>query len=148
MASEKRRIHSKGKYRALEAIAGGAGIYPGMQVKYNSSGEVVVHASAGGAFGDLVLIALEDALQGSKNVTTVYASGDRVFLALPAKGSEFNLRIADGVDLDVGDIVIPNGDGNFKEDTGTPEAAIGIAIEANDLTGSNTDATLSAVIIS
>jgi len=56
------RIHRKGTFRHEEMKANEAGIYPGMLLKMDSSGEVGMHDSKGGDLGDEVLIAEEDAL--------------------------------------------------------------------------------------
>ncbi len=147
MATTKRRIHSKGDFRQEEAVAGEAGIYPGMLLKLNSSGQVVKHSTAGGVLGDEVLVAIEDVLQG-KTVATVYASGSIVSYIIPQKGSVVNMLIADEQDIAIADKIISNGDGKLKETTGTPAATIGVAEEACDLTGSASDDTLCSVRIS
>lgn len=145
MASEKRRIHAKGSYdRNLELIAGEAGIKPGMLCKINSAGAVIKHSTSGGALGDENLIALEDALQGSINVDTAYTNGQRVFLAIAKAGSEYNILIADEEDVNVGDKIMAGGAGTFKVNSGGTKV-VAIAVEDNDLTGSNTSNKLSQV---
>lgn len=145
MATDKRRIEAKGNNdRKIELIAGEAGIYPGMLCSINSSNQVIKNASSGGALGDENLIALEDALQGSKSVDTVYPSGDRVFLAIPKAGSEYNVLVADEQNIAVADKLMSAGNGLFTENSGGTKV-IAIAVEANDLTGSNTSNTLSQV---
>lgn len=150
MASTKRRIEvkSKGEPVHIEALAGESGIYPGMLLSINSSGELIKNAVAGGGYGDEIIIAIEERLQGEKNVETVYTSGQRVFAVIPADGDEINLRIVDGADIDVGDKIISNGNGLLKETTGVPKAMVGVAVEDNDLSASaNTANTLSTVRI-
>ncbi len=145
MASTKRRIEAKGDYsRKLEAKAGEAGIKPGMLCKINSAGAVVKHSTSGGALGDENLIALEDALQGSTNVGTAYTNGQIVFLAIALPGDEFNVLIADEQDVNVGDKIMAGGSGLFKKNSGGTKV-VAIAVEDNDLTGSNTSDTLSQV---
>jgi len=56
------RIHSKGAFRHEEDQAAEAGIYPGMLLRLDNAGEVEMHDTEGGAVGDEVLIAEEDAL--------------------------------------------------------------------------------------
>ncbi len=135
MASTKRRIEVKsaGEVIHIEAIAGESGIYPGMLLKINSSGELIKNSTAGGGYGDEIIIALEEQLQGEKNVATVYTSGQRVFAIIPRDGDEVNLLMVDGADIDVGDKIISNGNGLLKETTGVPKSMIGVAVEDNDL---------------
>ena len=145
------RIHSKGDARHEEDLAGIAGIYPGMLLKRNSSGEVILHTTEGGALGDETLIAEEDALQG-RNADTVYDVDTVCSYLVPAKGSVLNLLIEDGQDIAIGDKIMSAGNGKFKETTDlesgeTLAHVIGVAEEANDLTGSNTSDTRSAVRI-
>lgn len=140
------RIHSAGPYRQVEYVAGG-GITPGMLIMLNSSNQVVVHNDEGGA--GQMLIAAEDALQG-RIVSTAYVATERVTAILPQKGCEFNGFVEDGQDIAIGDRLIGAGNGKWKEasdlesgetlDPGTPQC---IALEANDLTGSDSSDTLS-----
>ena len=146
------RIHSKGPVRHEEAAAGEAGIYPGMLLKLNSSGQVILHTTEGGALGDETLIAEEDALQG-RTVSQVYTAGDTVSYLVPGIGAEINMLIEDAQDIAIADKIMSAGNGKLKETTDlesgeTLAKVIGIAIEANDLTGSNTSDTLSAIRIS
>ena len=143
------RIHSKGPYRHEEAIAGEAGIYPGMLLKLNSSGQVVKHSTEGGVLGDEVLIAEEDALQVN-TVDTVYAVSEIVSYLIPNVGSVINMLIEDESDIAIGDKIMSAGNGLLKETTAlesgeTLAVVVGVAEEANDLTGSNTSNKLSAV---
>lgn len=139
------RIHRKGPYIHEEAAAGAAGIKPGMLIKLNSSGQVVIHDDEGGR-GEAGIVE-EDALQGG-NVSTAYTSGDVLSYLLPTKGGEANVLIEDGQDISIGDKLISAGNGKFKiasdlESGETLDQVIAIATEANDLTGSNTSDTLS-----
>jgi len=143
------RVHSKGTYVHEEANAGAAGIYPGMLLKLNSSGNVVVHNIEGGR-GE-AMFAEEDALQGN-TIETVYTSGQPVMLILPNKGSVVNAMIEDGQDISIGDELMSTGDGKLKkasdlESGETLSQVIAIAVEACDLTGSNSSDTLSGVRI-
>lgn len=142
-------IKGKGTFRQEEAVAGEAGIYPGMLLKMNSSGQVVMHSTEGGVLGDEVLIAAEDALQGN-TVDTVYTVSTPVTYLVPNKGSEVRMLIEDGQDIAVGDKIMSAGNGLLKETTDlesgeTLASVVGVALEANDLTGSNTSNTLSLV---
>lgn len=131
------RIHVNGDYVQEEAVAGEAGIYPGMLCKLNSSGELIKHADAGGVLGDEVLIALEDALQGNL-ISTVYTSGDVATYMIPQKGTQFYGYVAagPGTAIIIGDKMISNGAGFFKETTGTPAATPAVAMEAQDQSAS------------
>ena len=145
------RIHSKGPFRHEEAVAGEAGIYPGMLLKLNTSGQVVKHTTEGGRLGDEVLIAEEDALQGN-TVDTVYTSGAIVSYLIAPKGSVINMLIEDGQDLSIGERVMSAGNGKLKsvddiESGDTLAHVVGVAEEARDLTGSNSSDTISAVRI-
>lgn len=143
------RIHNKGTFRHEEADAGEAGIYPGMLIKLNSSGDVVKHSTEGGELGDEVLIAAEDALQG-ETIDTVYTSGDVVSYVMPSKGSVINMLIEDGQDVSIGNKLMSAGNGKLKVSTDlesgeTLAHVVGVAEEACDLTGSNSSDTISAV---
>jgi len=142
------RIHSKGTFRAEEIVAGAAGIYPGMLLTRGASG-VVVHATEGGRHEKM--FALEDALQG-QTVDDVYTSGEIVFLILPNLGSEVYALLEDGQNVVVGTELISAGNGKLKavadlESGETLSQVVGVAAEAKDLTGSNTEDTLIRVCI-
>lgn len=141
-----RRIESKGSFEHIEAIAVEANIKPGMQVLLDSAGKFAIHGTAGGNYGDEIIIVIEDALQG-KTVDDAYAINTRCFAVIPHDGAEVNLLIADEQDIAIGDKIIANGSGKFKETTGVPKGMIGVATAANDLTGSNSSDTLSPVRI-
>lgn len=145
------RVHSKGPFVQEEAKAGESGIYPGMLIKLNSSGEVIKHTTEGGNLGDETLIAMEDALQG-KNADQVYTDGEIVTYMIANVGSVVNMLIEDEQDIDIGDKIMSAGNGKLKETTDlesgeTLAKVVGVATEANDLTGSNTDDTRSQVRI-
>jgi len=141
------RIHSKGEFRQEEAVAGAAGIKPGMLVKLNSAGQAIVHASQGGRAEKA--FAIEDALQ-SKTVDDAYVSGSIVSYILPGQGSEVNALIEAGQDIAVGDELISAGNGKLKKasdaDSGVTVAeVVAIAMEAVNLTASGAVDTLAAV---
>lgn len=143
------RVDSKGSARHEEAKAGEANIYPGMLLKFNTSGEVIKHTTEGGRLGDEILIAEEDALQGA-NKGTAYTSGDIVSYLVPKRGDVINMLIEDGQDLSIGERVMSTADGKLKsvddiESGETLVVVVGIAEEAMDLTGSNTSDTLSPI---
>jgi len=141
-----RRIHNVGPYRQEEALAAQAGIYPGMLLKLDSAGKVTKHTTEGGVLGDEILIAAEDALQGNP-VETVYTDGAVVTYIIPAKGSVVNMLIEDGQNLSIAERVMSAGNGLLKsvddiESGDTLTHVPGRAVEACDLTGSNTSNTL------
>ncbi len=135
MADVIKRIHSKGPITQEESVAGEAGILPGMILILNSSNQVVKHATAGGDYGDELLVAIEDQLQG-KTVSDVYASGDIVTYMIAHIGSELNLLLDDGEAVVIGSKIISTGDGTVKLTTGVPKANIGVATAALDLSAS------------
>ncbi len=147
-ASIRNKILLKGNYgRREEAVAGAAGLYPGMLVKLNSSGQVVVHDDEGG-FAERCFV-LEDVLQG-KTKSDVYTINDIVSLHLALPGDEVQGLIEDGQNISVGDQLISAGNGKLKAASGlesgeTLEQVIAIATADCDLTGSGTTDTLSPV---
>jgi len=146
MATTKRRIHGKGLFLQEEYVAAAAGIYPGMLVKMDSSGNVAVHADEGGRAE--LMLAIEDVLQG-KTVSTVYTISTIVTCILPCKGGEVNALIEDGQNVAIGDHLISAGNGKFKvasdlESGETYDETLLVAVEACDLTGSATSDTLCA----
>lgn len=144
------RIYSKGPYIHEEAVSGIAGIYPGMLLKRNSSGQVILHTTEGGALGDETLIAEEDALQGN-TVDTVYTIGDIVSFMVIQPGTCFYGLIEDAQDIAISDKIMSAGNGKLKETTDlesgeTLAKVVAVAIEAQDLTGSNSDDTITEMI--
>ncbi len=144
-------IHSKGPWEAEEYNAGEAGIYPGMALKLNSSGQVIKHDVEGGELGDEALFAIEDALQG-KTIADVYTSGQKVFCMLPHKGSCVNGLIEDGQNIAIAHKIISAGNGKLKasgdlESGETIGHVIARATEVRDLTGSNSSDTVSEIRI-
>ena len=145
------RIWNKGEFRQEENVAAEAGIYPGMLLTLDSANKVAIHADEGGALGGEAIFAVEDALQG-KTIDDVYAISTIVTTVIPNKGSVINALIEDGQDISIGDKMISAGNGKLKVSTNlesgeTLANVVGIATEAIDLTGSNSDDTISAVRI-
>lgn len=147
----KRRVHNKGAYQQDEAVAGEAGIYPGMllQMKESSgTAQVIKHDTSGSAFAE-ALFAAEDALQG-KTVDDVYTSGKIVTYLLPGKGSVVNARIAGGQNIHIGDLLVSNGAGclievSTAESYLEKEAVVAVAMENCDNDASGAVSVLSAV---
>jgi hypothetical protein len=137
------RIHRKGDFRYDEALAGEAGIYPGMLLELNSDAEVIKHDDEGGRAERM--FAQEDALQG-KTVATVYTSGAIVGYILPVPGAEVNALIQGGQNISIGDELISAGDGTLKaasDVSSSVDEVIAVAMEAFD----DSDDTLVAVRI-
>jgi len=136
------RIHRKGNFRHEEFKANTSGIYPGMVLEMDSSGEVGPNSSAGGELGDEVLIAQEDVLQGN-TVDTVYADDSIVSVVIPQKGSVVRMRLAENEVLSIGEKVCSNGNGYIKSaddlaSSGMFAVVLGVALEAADLSSGYT----------
>ena len=132
------RIHRKGPFRHEEMRANVATIYPGMLLLMDNAGEVGPHATVGGALGDEVLVAEEDALQGN-TVDTVYANDSIVSIIIPQKGSVVRMLLAEDEVLAIGEKVCSAGNGliisaaDFLPSADTLSVVIGVAEEAKDL---------------
>lgn len=140
------RIHSKGPFRHEEMKANEAGIYPGMLLKVDSSGEVGMHDDVGGVLGDECLIAEEDAPQGN-TVDTVYADDSIVSIIIPNKGSVVRMRLAENEVVSIGEKICSNGDGFVASaaDLDSPselEVVLGVSEEAKDLSSGSTNGEL------
>lgn len=143
------RVHSKGSARHEEAVAGVAGMLPGMLAKLNSSGQIVKHTTEGGALGDETLVVEENALFGD-NPDTAYTVDTQANYLIPQKGSVVNMLLEDGQNLSIGEKVMSAGNGLIKatddiESGETLAHVIGVAEEARDLTGSNSSNTRTAI---
>jgi hypothetical protein len=131
MAETPKRIHLTGSGRIEEGTAGGS-ITPGHLIQLNSSGNLVVHATAGGPAEKA--FALEDALQG-KEIGDAYSSGNRVSYVLAAPGDVVYAFLAAGQNAAVGSYLTSNGNGALKVASGT-DTRLAVALEALDLTAS------------
>ena len=143
MAEVARRIHSKGPYTHEEHDAGEAGIYPGMLLKLAADGDVEIHDDENGRAE--ALFAEEDALQG-RTVSQVYTVDNVVSCILPMVGCEIRALIQDEQDISIGERLVSAGDGRLKslgnlDSEAVDVFVIGVAVEACDLTGSNTPST-------
>lgn len=145
------RIHARGPHRQVEyPVETADTIYPGYLVALNSSGNVIVHATEGGRAERL--FATEDPLQG-RTISDLYAVADEPCTCiLPELGSEVYAMIEDGQDIAIGDLLISSGNGKLKElsDADSPSTVVevlAIALEAQDLTGSNSSDSLTLVRI-
>ena len=145
------RIHNKGTFVQEENYAAEAGIYPGMLLALDSDDKVEIHDDEGGTLGDQTMFAMEDYLQG-ETVDDVYTIAEIVMVIIPNVGSVVNALIEDGQDISIGDKLISAGNGKLKVSTDIESGeslgkVVGIAMEDRDLTGSDSDDTISAVRI-
>ena len=131
-------IWLKGDGIVKEAAAGGA-ITPGHLVNRNSAGAFVVHAGA--EANAYPMFALEADFVG-KDISSAYASGDRVQAVIPQPGSEiYGLLPAAAAAIIVGDELVSNGDGTLKKVTaaavtvGNLRRVVARALEAVDNSG-------------
>jgi hypothetical protein len=120
-------VRLKGIGTRLEAVAGGT-ITPGHLIKQNSSGLLVVHATAGG-FAERIF-AVENDLNG-KEIDDNYLVNDYVQSEIYRPGDEvLAFVVASGSAIVVGDYLESAGDGSLRKlASGTPLAT---AIEAVD----------------
>lgn len=112
----------KGDPLRKEGKAGGA-ITPGHLIVENSSGNLVVHPTAGG--NAQALIAIEDALQG-KEISGAYAANNRVQYVALRPGDEFYAILTTSQTIAIGDFLESNGDGTFRKHTPPTEASNGV----------------------
>lgn len=131
-----------------------AALYPGYLVELTSAGAVQAHSTAE---GNVVpkMFALEDELQG-KGIDDAYAAGDQVQVWCPTSGDEVYAVLADGQTAAIGSVLESAGDGTLQVHvadadsadsfdsygplvtvTVRPEAIVGVALEAVDLSDSS-----------
>jgi hypothetical protein len=130
----------------VELVAASA-ISPGHIIEMNSNGKVKAHATEGGNVAP-IMVALEDELQGN-GLDDDYAADDQVQCWIPQRGDELLAILADGEDVNVGDLVESAGGGTVQKytaDTGDSSAAtatvypnqiIGQVLAALNLSGSS-----------
>ena len=145
MASNRIQLDGEG-YRVEEAL-GAAIVNPGNIVEKIAAGTVQKHSEEGG-FG-LVMVAVEDALQGNTTVTA-YASGARVIYHLETPGTRFQALLKAGESVSIGQSLISDGAGRLIAETSitsgsTAEKMMAWAEEAVDLSGVGAVDTLMAV---
>jgi hypothetical protein len=132
MPEQPKRIHLVGQGRPEEATAAGT-IKPGHLIKLDSSGNVIVHGTAGGPAE--AAFALEDALQGN-TIADAYSSGDKVFFVLAQKGDVIYAYLSGGESADPSEFLTSNGDGALKVASGT-DIRIAVPLETVDASDSN-----------
>lgn len=107
--------------------------YPGHLLEWNSDKELIKHDSSGGHCAPL-MVALEDVYQGN-GVDTVYVVDDVAIALICKPGAFINVRVKDGENITVGDILESAGDGTVQAYTsGTP---LGTAMSACDMSSSS-----------
>ena len=146
--SSENQIHLKGDRRIEERVAAST-ITPGMLIEFTSADKFQAHSTEGGRA--LRLFAAEDALQGN-TVTDDYSADDRVQGNVEHVGNVVNALVKAGEDIAIGDELISAGDGtlieNGSETSGTTVAqVVGIALEAQDLSGSGAVNTRTKIIL-
>lgn len=126
------RIVLDGKGHYIEGIADEA-ITPGAPVQLMSTGNYRNWDGAAAGEHDIVILAVEDALQG-KTLTQAYSSGDRLTLYIPLSGDVCLVRLKASENVAVGGKLIREDDtGLFIATTGTPEMEDFIALEASNV---------------
>jgi hypothetical protein len=148
----KNQIILKNYLSIFEEIQAGGAITPGHLIEVNSSGYVVVHATAGGNAAP-IMVALEDELQG-KEIGDAYASGNKVRVWIPQRGDQAYMLLKDGENVSIGDKLESAGNGTLQKHvadvesfeskepgsiTVYPNQIVGAALEALDLSGSSGD---------
>jgi hypothetical protein len=113
-----------------EAVAGGA-ITPGQLVTLNSSGQVVVHPSAG--LPTQAAFAIENDLVG-KGIADAYASGEQVRYRIFAEGGHVYAILASGQNVAQGALLQSAGNGNLSVGS-TADNIVAKALEAVNASG-------------
>jgi hypothetical protein len=126
-----------------------AAITPGMLIELTSAGKVQAHSNA--EQNALPMFALENELEG-EDISDAYAADDNVRCWIPNRGDQVRGILADGQTVVIGDFLESNGAGYLQkhvadtesfesneagEITVYPNAIVGIALEAVDISGSS-----------
>ncbi len=130
-----------------EAKATAATIKPGHLIEKVSAGTVQKHATAGG--NSQKMFAYENEGIGG-TIDTEYAASTLVKYIIPVRGAEVNAILANGENVAIGDFLESAGGGELRKhdpilnanssgDTAViyPEAIVGIAMQAVDMSGSS-----------
>jgi hypothetical protein len=145
----------RGRGLRREAPAGGA-ITPGHLVAYNSSGNLVVHGTAGAKTRPL--FAVENELLG-KGINDAYAVNDLVQAEELHVGDVYALLPAAAAAIVIGDKLTSNGDGTLKKATAASQSGttpftvtfadhiIAEALEAVDNSGGGTPVRIKVAVI-
>jgi hypothetical protein len=113
MASTANRVILKRDCQEGEGKAGGA-ITPGHLIAWNSSGDLVVHATPGGNAAKM--FALENELYG-QTTADAYADDDRVPFFVARPGDVVQARIKASENIAKGDYLESAGDGTLQKVT-------------------------------
>jgi hypothetical protein len=144
-----RTIILKGRGIRREAPAGGT-ITPGHLVTINTSGQLVVHATAGGANSKCFAVEAENLNPGGSSqvadIDTNYAANDYVQAEHLYCGCEVNALVAAAAPaIVIGDLLESAGNGTLRKLT--TGVAIAQALKAVDNSGGGSPVRISAVII-
>lgn len=120
----------------IEEYVASEALYPGYLLEFEAAGTVKKHSSAS-TLKFPVMFAVEDELQG-KSIDDAYAVGDPVQVWIPYRGDEVYAILADGETVVKGGPLESNADGTLK--AGSSGVTVAIALEALDLSGSDSSA--------
>ena len=118
-------------------------IRPGMLIELRSDGKVQKHGTEGGKV--LPMFAVEDELQGN-GIDDVYNADDQVQVWVPSRGDIVYGILKDDENVDVGDWLVSDGNGELQEATTFASYAsfgdlepgrVGQVVEAVDLSDSS-----------
>jgi len=150
-------IKIKNYLNVFEEITGSGTIYPGMLLELTSGNAVKAHATAS---GNVVppMFAIENELEGD-DIDDAYATTERVQVWIPTRGDIVYGILADGQNIAIGDFLESNGAGYLQKyvadvvdeswESGSkqiarsisqtiyPQAIVGVAVEALDLSDSS-----------
>ena len=112
-------------------------VKPGYLLELASTNLVAAHATSGGEFL-IPMFAQENEFLG-KSINDAYAVGEKLQVWIPTRGDQVNAVLKAGQKVAIGDKVVSNGDGTLKKAAASDltSVAIGVAVEAVDLTASS-----------
>lgn len=106
-------IKVKDFLKHIEEFEAAATIIPGMLIEMTSAEKVQAHSSGGQNIAP-IMFAVEDDLQGN-GIDDSYTSGNKAQCWIPQRGDIVYAIVADGQDIDKGDLLESNGDGYLTE---------------------------------
>lgn len=133
----------------FEEYGAAAAITPGMLIQLASTGKVQAHSTAQGNV--LPMFACENELEG-ESIGDAYAADDKVRCWVTGRGDQVRGILADGQTVVIGDFLESNGAGYLQKHvadvesfesaeagslTVYPNAIVGVALEAVDISGSS-----------
>ena len=92
----------------------GEAIKPGHLIVFDSTPEVIKHATAAGSAPNMFAL---ERTEGGQNIDTAYANGDRVKIGWFASGAVVNAFVPDGANLVKGEALESAGDGTLRTQT-------------------------------